>query len=196
MLYLNLLPPKEKERLALIWRQKYLSAFGFSLLFVLACSAVLLWTEGAYISIQSKAVQEVLERDRRDGPLKDIEEKEREIKSASAVVTRLSDIRSIRIPWSREIPELTGTFAEGVTLKSLLAQAAQGEMVVQVRAVTQDALVRTIQALERRYLRVEPAPACAFQLANIECQITVSRKESPSSPKPAVPGGGDIPGLP
>ncbi|MBI4128550.1 MAG: hypothetical protein HY460_00740 [Parcubacteria group bacterium] len=199
MLRLNLLPPAERENLAFIRNRKQVTVFGQWLIIILVSSAILFWTIGSYIGIQSAEYTRLSEGERSKESFRTIEAMENDIRESQKLVQNAAVLRGNRILWSQTIPELAGVLPTGMRLSSLAVDSAKGEITLLGRAENPDGIIASIKAFEGHpfIAKVDVPPSNWLRQSDIDFKLVLAWKSAqkptppPSAPEDEIPIPGE-----
>jgi len=116
---INLLPPREKERILSIKKQRIVIILWFLVLFFLICLILISFSIKVYIQSQVNAQKGFLEEVRKEAGQPEIKELEQKINSANSTLLELKSFYQNKVYFSGILEEISNVLPEKIQLTDL-----------------------------------------------------------------------------
>lgn len=148
MLTLNLLPPQEKNNLALEKIQRWILFYAAGIFCLAAVFTVLLLAILSFVLIQQKTASYELQSTQKGSQWQELAEQEKTVKATSQQLEKISRIQKNHKYYSKFLIELTGLMPEGVRLENISVDK-DGRVTLAGFGQTRDQVLSLKENLER-----------------------------------------------
>lgn len=177
---INLLPPKEKEKIALEMVKRKVIILWFLVLFFLVCLILILFSVKIYSQSQIESQKLVLAEAKKELEHSEIRELETKVNSANLIFTKLNSFYQEKIYFSEILEKISKIIPPGISLNNFSSQLSSvgEEKVIKVSlsgfAKTRENLFEFKQILEKEpgFKEISFPPQNWVKPADIDFSVT------------------------